>query len=145
MNRKQRRAQAKAERRQRKVLPLTRRVHPSALKATGELRHPPDPAWTPHIDRLKSVFDEQYPKTVEEWQRGFQQDLHPEREIAIWLRMAEAYEALLSRRRYRRAERRDLFDMVLSLSVGVPPREILAKLKALPADEAEDLLRSLGR
>ncbi len=145
MNRKQRRAQARAERQRRKVLPLTRRMPASAIKTTGILHHPADPAWRPHIDRLKSVFDPYYPKTVEGWELGFRQDATPEREIAIWLRMADELERLLGLRRFTAGERADLYRMVVSLSVGAMPREILASLEALPADEAEEILRSCGR
>jgi hypothetical protein len=37
------------------------------------------------ISEIKDAFDGYYTKSLDEWEAGFQKDMHPEREIAMWL------------------------------------------------------------
>jgi len=44
------------------------------------------------IDRIRIAFQDVYPKTLDEWVRGFDRDAHPEKEIALWSHMADVFE-----------------------------------------------------
>lgn len=81
---------------------------------------------------------------MEEWEEGFCYDMHPEREIAIWTILAERYEAVVARRAFNSEERRDIYAMLVHMSTGVSPTEALRGLTALSADEATEILRSIG-
>jgi len=41
---------------------------------------------------LETVFHEVFPQSAQGWEKGFRQDANPEREIALWLKMAEHYQ-----------------------------------------------------
>ena len=45
--------------------------------------------------QLKSALDEVYPRTIDEWEDGFRHDRNPEKEIAIWLHIAEVYKTCI--------------------------------------------------
>src|SRR5688500_15185081 len=63
----------------------------AALGAKAPLRHPPFPEEArAHLRRLRAVFHDVYPNTLGQWEDGFRRDADPDREIAIWLRIADA-------------------------------------------------------
>src|SRR5689334_3480945 len=59
----------------------------------GEVRHPPfSEEILAYVRRIREVFAEHRPLTVDEWQDGFRRDLRPSNEIALWLHAADVYE-----------------------------------------------------
>ncbi|MEQ1566681.1 MAG: hypothetical protein ABMA64_13655 [Myxococcota bacterium] len=141
MNREQRRREAREKR---KVVPITRTVSADSLRTHGPRRREPDPAWRPTIEMLKATFDEVYPQTIEEWEGPFCQDMNPDKELAIWVAMAERYRNAVARREFTLAEKRDIFGLVLSWSMDKAPSEALAEVKVLGPDEAGEILREFG-
>jgi hypothetical protein len=67
-------------------------VDASQLQAGGELRHPPlpEPARAA-MGRLRETFADVYPRTPEEWEDGFRQDLNMRDQIASWLFMQDMF------------------------------------------------------
>jgi hypothetical protein len=61
--------------------------------APGPIRHPPfSPEVRALIRDFPDIFRDVCPRTLEQWEDGFRRDLHPGREIAIWLLMANVFE-----------------------------------------------------
>lgn len=119
----------------------TEAIDPAKLKP-GPIRHadlPPD--LLKRATALEPVFADVYPTTHENWIEGFRRDAHPEREIAIWEQMAEAYTQFFKGRNVPIAYRREAFRLLLYRS-GATPEDTLkqAKLKYLTEEEARRLL-----
>jgi hypothetical protein len=108
----------------------------------GEYRHPPFAAPVREQLRvLQETLAEVYPQSLEEWEDGFRRDAHAEREIALWLRIAEAYRRAVTERAYEPAQKRDVFAVFLSCANN--PREHVlnvVKLRALTRGEALQLV-----
>ncbi len=49
------------------------------------------------IRRIKQTFDGVHTKTIDEWVKGFDCDENPEKEIALWLVMADVFERVKTR------------------------------------------------
>lgn len=84
----------------------------------SEIRHPPytGPLLN-DIKRIKEIFAQVCPKSLDEWQDGFRRDRNPESEIALWLRMGELF---LERTADVPPERhREIFNDILNASFGI--------------------------
>ena len=80
------------------------------------------------IKRFKGVFNEVCPRSLEEWIDGFRGDMHPEREIAIWEKMAEIFGQLCKKRRAgNEVERKQIFREVLERSLKGEPTGVSEK------------------
>ncbi len=80
------------------------------------------------IKRFKEVFNEVCPRSLEEWIDGFREEMHPEREIAIWEKMAERFEQLCKKRRAgTETERKQIFREVLEHSLKEEPIRVSEK------------------
>lgn len=80
------------------------------------------------IEKLKDVFNEVCPRSLDEWIEGFRADMHPEREIAIWEKMAERFEQLCKKRRAgTETERRQIFREVFERSLREEPIRVSKK------------------
>jgi hypothetical protein len=66
-------------------------IDPSQLKQ-AEFRHPPfEGTRRENVVRIQSAFPDVYEKPFEFWEEGFRRDTNPDREIAIWMHIAEVY------------------------------------------------------
>lgn len=92
--------------------------------------------------QIKESLDEVHPMTLEEWEDGFRRDMHPEREIAIWLHIAATYRRCTARRSYSLEQRRDFFNVILACSCN-PRKHVLkvARFSAISRQEAEAAMR----
>ena len=63
----------------------------AAQTKNGEYRHAPfDDSLRDFVkNEIQQPLAEVHPKTIAEWEDGFRRDAEPEREIAIWCRLAE--------------------------------------------------------
>lgn len=69
-------------------------VNPSHLQQSP-YQHPPfDEETRDYLRQIKAALDEVYPQSLEQWEDGFRCDRDAEREIAIWLHIAEVYNKL---------------------------------------------------
>lgn len=72
------------------------------------------------IKVIKSLVDEVYPKSMEDWLQGFELDLKAEREIALWECMAFTYAAFVENRSHLSTEaRQEVLNVTLDCSLGV--------------------------
>jgi hypothetical protein len=79
-----------------------------------EVRHPEfDEETRAYFRRLQSVFHDVYPQSLERWEYGFRCDMHPEREIALWLHMANCFEHFTAGRDLSPEQRWDIYVMIL--------------------------------
>jgi hypothetical protein len=109
----------------------------------GRHRHPPlSPVLRSQIWRIYHALWDVYPQTVEEWEDGFRRDVDPAMEIAIWLHIAQAYDAVTASRALTPAQKRDYFNVLVACSMT--PREHLfstVALQAISREDAEEAIR----
>jgi hypothetical protein len=74
-----------------------------------------------YFRRFAEVFHDVHPLTPEEWDDSFRRDMHPDREIACWFRMADVFERFTRDGRQRTFEqRRDIFRVILAAANNGP-------------------------
>ncbi|TGE28930.1 hypothetical protein [Hymenobacter metallicola] len=95
------------------------------------------------ITKIQATFEEVYPVSLEETLTDFKRDQHPDREIAVWLSMAEAYEKYLANqhRPLHLAAKKEVYSLLLMRSM-MPTEKVLAdaSLKVLSRQEAQAVL-----
>ena len=109
----------------------------------GEYRHPPlSPLLRSQIIRIAQLLADVYPQSLEEWEDGFRRDVDPALEIAIWLHIARAYEAVTIPT-LTLDQKRDYFNVLVACTMT--PREHLfstVSLSAITREEAESAIRT---
>ena len=92
-------------------------VESAQLANPRELRHPPFPAGVrAKVSQILDTFKEVHPLTLAEWEDGFRHDMHPEREIAIWLHLRECYLHFTGGRPLTLDQKRDIFEVIVLAS-----------------------------
>jgi hypothetical protein len=96
-----------------------------------------------NIKRIQDVFSEVNSSSLEETINDFRRDQHPDKEIAIWLKMADAYQRFTSRteRKIEQNKKRAAYELVLLRSM-MAEEEVLEKSKTefLTRDEIKEIL-----
>lgn len=93
------------------------------------------------IQKFETLVAEVYPQTHEKWLEGFQRDIHPEAEIAIWEAIATAYQKFTEKRSLSLAAKNEAFGLLLVRSSQDTSTTLAGlKLKMLTQAEAEELL-----
>ena len=124
----------------RRTTPPPSKVSPSALQV-GPIRHTQLPAeLVARVRAFEPVFAEVYPDTHEQWIDGFQRDLHPENEIAIWEHIATAFTQFTTGRELPLETRKEAFGILLVRSGGTDEAMLYSKLKHLTLDDAKRLV-----
>jgi hypothetical protein len=80
------------------------------------------PVWHPPLGeevretlrRLQATFRDVFPRTLEEWENGFRQELLLEQELAAWVVIADAFEHFTAGRALSYEEWRDTFQVILT-------------------------------
>jgi hypothetical protein len=96
------------------------------------------------IRRIQAVFAEVEPVSYEETVNDFKRDQHPDREIEIWLAMADAYEQVMSQHpTFDLAHKQEVFKLLLIRSSDTEA-ETRAKFESplLSADEIIEVLNA---
>ena len=117
----------------------------SAQLKPGDYQHPPfSDDVREFLRAIKRDLDEIYPKTLEEWEDGFRRDRNPAGEIALWLRLAETYQAFVNRIPRTAEEKEDLFRLLLA-GISVDRKTIFDVYKPtyISAAEAEEAVQML--
>jgi hypothetical protein len=70
------------------------------------------------VERLRQVFGDVMDRSAEEWQEGFEHDMNANKEVAIWLAMADVFEHFTKGRQMGKDEKKDIFKVILSRSIG---------------------------
>lgn len=110
----------------------------------GEVIH--DSLTTEQIDKIKiiqSTFEEVYPVSLEETITNFKRDQNPDKEIEVWLQMAEAYNGYLGSKKNNLDLNTKMEVNILILSRSMMPDEEAidnAKLTILTVKEAKEVL-----
>jgi len=89
-------------------------IEPGKLKQ-ADFQHPPFIGERrDKVAQVQAAFPEVYDKSYEFWEDGFRRDTNPDKEIGIWLHIAETYSAFASD--HPREYRGELFRLVLACS-----------------------------
>jgi hypothetical protein len=121
-------------------------VDPERLRQ-GQYQHPPfGPEVRAVFAQLNAAFDEVYPRTIDEWEDGFRRDRNPEREIAIWLHIAEVYETLTCERPLSLEAKQDYLKILLACSTMLHEQVLKSvSLSAITVDEAAEAIAAYSR
>lgn len=94
-----------------------------------------------HLHQIKDALDEVHLMSLEEWEDGFRRDRNAEREIAIWLHIAEVYARLTKDKSLTSGERQDVFRILLACANN-PHERVLATagVQVLSRPEAEAVM-----
>ncbi len=115
-------------------------VDPGSIQP-GPIRHERlDDALVARVRAFEPVLADIYFMSHEKWLEGFQRDLNPESEIAIWESIAAAWQRLPSLGTLTPDERKEAFGLLLVRSGSDDVDSTLAGLKLLSRSRAETLL-----
>ncbi len=93
------------------------------------------------IKNIHEIFAEVDKSSLEQTITDFKRDRHPEKEIKIWMQMAEAYKGYLSKNKKNLEEKREVFKLILSRSMMSAEEAIKnSNLKYLSKKEAQEVL-----
>jgi hypothetical protein len=100
------------------------------------------PGQMERINKLRDTFAEVERSPIEKWVDNFKRDANPDKELAIWERMAAGYTRYCSRKQLSRAAKEDVFQLLLLRSMA-SELEVLnhIKLKTLTVAEAKETLK----
>ena len=90
---------------------------------------------------LKTVLDEVFTKTIDEWVNGFECDRNPEKELLVWECIALTYNTFVESRALPLDSKKEAIGILLLYSTGVPEKKLLkSKHKFLPVAAVQSLL-----
>jgi hypothetical protein len=117
-------------------------VDPNLVQPGPVRRESLTPEQMTRIRRLQAVFAEVDGQSVEQWVDNFKRDFDPDRELAVWERMADAYTRYCSNRTLSAEAKQDVFKVVLLRSMA-PEYEVLPRLKlsVLTKADAAEIMR----
>jgi hypothetical protein len=94
------------------------------------------------IHKLRNALAEVYHSPIEKWVDNFKRDADPDKELAVWERIAAGYTQYCSKRLLSIEAKKDVFQLLLLRSMA-PEQEVLnrIKLKTLTVDEAKEILK----
>jgi hypothetical protein len=95
------------------------RIKPSSIEP-GPVRHAELPAdLVTRIIRFKNILHEVEPGSLEDALKDFSRDVHPEREVAVWENIANAYARYISiKPGLPHATKQEAFHLLLGFSMG---------------------------
>lgn len=96
-----------------------------------------------HIKKIHGTFKEVYPISLEKIVANFKRDQHPDREIEVWMAMAETYQKFASKNRKedQLEKRKEAFHLILMRSMMSEKETIKSlELKILIKKEMDEIL-----
>ena len=94
------------------------------------------------ITHLHEILAEVDPSSLETWTDNFKRDMHPDKEIAVWERIAKAYTDYTSQRTLSLDAKRDVLQTLLLASMSSDEEDIKSlKLKVISQAEARLILK----
>jgi hypothetical protein len=123
-------------------VPRTQSAHAPEMKL-GPIRHQNlSDAIIARIRRFEPILAEVYPQTHEAWVDGFQRDVHPEQEVAIWEALAAAYQGFTEKRSLSLDAKKEAFGLLLVRSSRDEQQTLSGEtLRHLSRADAEELMR----
>ncbi len=92
------------------------------------------------IKKLQETFAEVDKSSLETWIDNFKRDMNPDKEIAVWERIAKNYTKYISQRELSLEGKEDTLKTLLMCSMSSDEEDIkLLKLKVLSQDEAQKM------
>jgi hypothetical protein len=94
------------------------------------------------ITRIQAIFSEVYPVSLDETISDFKKDPDRDRQIQMWMKMADAYESYVkSRKEVDAARKKEAFTLILSRTMMGPEQAVAnAKLKLLSEQDIREIL-----
>ena len=122
--------------------PDARWVDPASLKPGPPGRQGLSPKQMERIYKLRDSLAEVEHSPIEKWVDNFKRDANPDKELAVWERIADGYTRYCSKRPLSIEAKEDVFQLLLLRSMA-SEREVLnhVKLKNLTVDEAKETLK----
>jgi len=91
------------------------------------------------IRTLKSILDEVVPKSFDDWVRGFELDVNPEKELLIWECIALTYGTFVESRTLSVEAKKEAINVMLQCSLGRTAEYLNSKSKVLRDAEVLNL------
>jgi hypothetical protein len=117
-------------------------VNPNQLKP-GNIKHEQlTDAQIARIRKVQSVFAEVDPSSLDEWIDNFKRDAHPDRELFVWEKMANAYSRYVTGKDLSLEAKKDVFQVVL-LRSGAAEDEVIThmNLQILTEKDAREIMK----
>lgn len=122
--------------------PKIERVNPADLKPLPIQHNQLSGDQSRRIKKLHETFAEVDKSSLETWTDNFKRDLNPDKEIAIWERIAKAYTNRASQKKLSPETKEDIFQTLLMCSMSSDEETIQSlKLKVLSQDEARQICK----
>ena len=122
--------------------PRIERVNPADLKPNAIQREQLTEEQLRRAKKLHETFAEVDKSSLETWIDNFKRDMNPDKEIAIWERIAKAYTNYTSQKELSLEAKEDAFQTLLMCSMSSDEETIKSlKLKVLSQDEARKLCK----
>lgn len=117
-------------------------VDPASVQPGPVLRDSLTKEQEQRIRRVREVFVDVDSSPEEKWFNDFKRDVDPDREIAVWERMAQAYKRYCSTRTINQEAKKEVFGILLLRSSALE-EEVLKhhKLRVLSPEEAREVMR----
>lgn len=110
----------------------------------GPIRH--DSLSADQLERIKSIqatFAEVYPVSLDETITNFKRDLDPDKEIAIWMQMANAYKKFVTASTPDSTKRKEAFELLLLRSMMSGDEAVKqARITKLTDQDVKAILRN---
>jgi len=95
------------------------------------------------LKEIKSSLDEVFPKTLEDWENGFRQDLNAATEISIWRYIAKIYSLFTVYKNLALPKKEAYFDLICTCTCGKKAALLrLSKLKSLPKKHGLEVIET---
>ena len=88
---------------------------------------------------IKSILDDVFPKSVDDWVNGFERDSNPEKELLIWECIALTFSTFMESRKLSADAKKEAIGTLLQCSMGMPEAAVLTKRKNLRGSDIRDL------
>jgi hypothetical protein len=122
--------------------PDTQWVDPASLTHGPTKRDGLSSKQMERIYKLRDALAEVERSPIEKWVDNFKRDVNPDKELAVWERIADGYTRYCSKRPLSIEAKKDVFQLLLLRSMA-SEQEVLnhVKLKTLTVDEAKETLK----
>lgn len=122
--------------------PRIERVNPADLKPNAIQHEQLTEEQLRRTKKLHETFAEVDKSSLETWIDNFKRDMNPDKEIAIWERIAKAYTNYTLQKELSLEAKEDAFQTLLMCSMSLDEETIKSlKLKVLSQDEARKICK----
>lgn len=111
-------------------------IDPNTIQQGPIIRDSLTPGQIENIEYLYNTFKEVDPTSQEKWIEDFMRDKNPDREIEIWMMMANAYNSYLKKSEFDIEVKKEVYQIVLMRS-SAPEDEVLTHMKLVHLSEKE--------